>query len=675
MKKKRIVKVVVSVLTTGILLNITHAIPINKIQAGIQNSRQEASPSAAPGSIPSGEKPPAPPDGNAPGENPPSPPDGNASGENPPSPPDGNTPGGNGNSSTVTLSGANTADGKDITYDGTGKDALLSSLTDENTVLATNGGSYTITNAVLNKSGNCSNNDNSNFYAVNAILAASENSSAYISGTKLTSSSEGSNALFATGSNSKIYAKDVSINTTGNSARGLDATYEGTIIASDIDITTKGNHCGAVATDRGNGYISVKNARLNTSGQGSPLIYSTGVIEAENITGEASGAQITGMEGLNTVRIKNSTLAGSAKKASEPVANGIIIYQSMSGDSSTGTANFEVSGSTLKSYITGGAMFYITNTSANIVLSDTKLDFDSSKNTLLTAGGNDGSNNWGKAGSNGANVTLTADSQELKSDISCDGISNVNIYIVNKSSYTGSIINNTTYTGNGGTSINLDSSSVWTVTKDSLLKSLNAAKGSVIQDIDGKTVTIKTTDGKTVVNGDSSITITTGTYSDNDNSQSAGTISAYTIDRSGFDKYFSGNSSNNNDETASNNNDNSKNSNIEITGIDDIPEEHTTEIKEPGKTIITKISSTRNSIKLKWKKAKKCQGYIISRSTKKHYGYKEIATIKNNKKTSYTDKNLKKNKKYYYYIKAYNSKGNITVYGKYSKVAGIKTKK
>ncbi len=688
MKKKRIVKVVVSVLATGILLNITHAIPINKIQAGIQNRRQEASPSAAPGSTPSGEKPPALPDGNAPGENPPSPsgsntseekppasPDGNALGENLPSPPDGNTPGGNGNSSPVTLSGANTADGKDITYDGTGKDALLSSLTDENTVLATNGGSYTITNAVLGKSGNCSNNDNSNFYAVNAILAASGNSSAYISGTKLTSSSEGSNALFATGSNSKIYAKDVSINTTGNSARGLDATYEGTIIASDINITTKGNHCGAVATDRGNGYISVKNAKLNTSGQGSPLIYSTGVIEAENITGEASGAQITGMEGLNTVRIKNSTLAGSAKKASEPVANGIIIYQSMSGDSSTGTANFEVSGSKLKSYITGGAMFYITNTSANIVLSDTKLDFDSNKNTLLTAGGNDGSNNWGKAGSNGANVTLTADSQELKGDISCDGISNVNIYIVNKSSYTGSIINNTTYTGNGGTSINLGSSSVWTVTKDSLLKSLNAAKGSVIQDTDGKTVTIKTTDGTTMVNGNSSITITTGTYSDNDNSQSAGTISAYTIDRSGFDKYFSGNSSNNNDETASNNNDNSKNSNIEITGIDDIPEEHTTEIKEPGKTIITKISSTRNSIKLKWKKAKKCQGYIISRSTKKHYGYKEIATIKNNKKTSYTDKNLKKNKKYYYYIKAYNSKGNITVYGKYSKVTGIKTKK
>ena len=121
----------------------------------------------------------------------------------------------------------------------------MSSLTDENTVLATNGGSYTITNAVLGKSGNCSNNDNSNFYAVNAILAVSGNSSAYISGTKLTSSSEGSNALFATGSNSKIYAKDVSINTTGNSARGLDATYEGTIIASDINITTKGNHCPA----------------------------------------------------------------------------------------------------------------------------------------------------------------------------------------------------------------------------------------------------------------------------------------------------------------------------------------------------------------------------------------------------------------------------------------------
>ena len=613
MRKKRVIKLSALALSTAVALSGVYLLPDSKVQTEAQDTQ-------------SGNTPPAPPDGTLPNGN----------------PTDGSMP--SGGSSSVTLSGANTADGKSVTYDGTGKDALVSSSSDENTVLANNGGSYTITNATINKTGDCSNNDNSNFYAVNAILAATGGSSAYISGTKLFSSSEGSNALFATGSNSKIYAKDISISTTGNSSRGLDATYEGTIIASGIDITTKGEHCGAIATDRGNGYISVENATLSTSGQGSPLIYSTGVIEADNITGEASGAQITGMEGLNTVRIRNSSLTGSAKKASEPVANGVIIYQSMSGDSSAGTANFEVSNSTLKSYITGGAMFYVTNTTANIVISNTKLDFDSSQNTLLSAGGNDGSNNWGKAGSNGGDVTLTADSQELKGDISCDGISDVSLYIVNNSKYTGGIINDTTYTGDGGTSVSLDASSVWTVTSDSLLKSLHAVPGATIQDKDGKTVTIKTTGGSTVVDGDSSITITTDTYSEDNKSLPAGKISDYTIDRSGFNKYFSGNN-------------------------------NSTEIKTPGKTTLTKISPAKNSVKIKWKKVKNCQGYIILRSTKKDSGYKEIANIKNSSQNTYTDKKLKKNQKYYYYIKAYTSDDDKIIYGKDSKVKGVKTKK
>ena len=182
-----------------------------------------------------------------------------------------------------------------------------------------------------------------------------------------------------------------------------------------MNITTTGDHCAALATDRGGGNISVDTATLSTAGQGSPLIYSTGVIEVNNATGESTGSQIVGMEGLNTVRIKNSTLTGSSKKASEPVANGVILYQSTSGDSSTGEANFEASDSTLKSYVSGGAMFYVTNTDANIVLKNNTLDFDSDNNTLLTVAGNDGSNGWGSAGSNGGTVTLTGISQTLQS--------------------------------------------------------------------------------------------------------------------------------------------------------------------------------------------------------------------------------------------------------------------
>ena len=140
--------------------------------------------------------------------------------------------------------------------------------------------------------------------------------------------------------------RDSSITTSAGNSRGLDATYGGTILADTLDISTQGNHSAGVATDRGGGNISLTNSTIKTAGSGSPLLYSTGDIELNNVTGSSSGSQIAGMEGLNTILINNSTLEStqSGKTASDPIADGIIIYQSTSGDAEavTGkTATFQ----------------------------------------------------------------------------------------------------------------------------------------------------------------------------------------------------------------------------------------------------------------------------------------------------------------------------------------------
>lgn len=594
-------------------------------------------------------------------------------------------PGGNGGnggseSGSLTLSAANTADG--TTKSATG--SLSSESADENVVLAKNSGVYHIANAVLTKSGDSSSSDNSNFYALNAIVAAQTDSTVTVKDSKLTSSSEGSNALFATGSGAKIYADNVTISTTGNSSRGLDATYEGSVIASDMHITTTGDHCASLATDRGGGNISVDTATLSTAGQGSPLIYSTGVIEVNHVTGESTGSQIVGMEGLNTVRIKNSTLTGSAKKASEPIANGVILYQSTSGDSSTGEADFEASDSTLKSYVNGGAMFYVTNTDANVVLKNTTLDFDSDNNTLLTVAGNDGSNGWGSAGSNGGAVTFTGIGQTLKGDISCDGISSVNAYLTEKTSYTGTIINDTTYTGDGGVTMNLDGNSTWVVTKDCTLKALNAASGAKITDASGKTVTIKTTDGSTKVEGDSDITITTASYSTNDTSSKAGTISAFSIDRSGFSNAFTASSTDSSsdsttttDSSASNASSGSQASSASNASADTAASSSSSSSDKVTvkATKIVKAKATKKSITIKWKKIANAKGYVIYRSTGKKGTYKKIATIRSAKKVTFTNTKLKSGKKYYYKVQTYTKSGTKTVYASKSAAKTVKTKK
>lgn len=434
-------------------------------------------------------------------------------------------------------------DGKEETYEG---QTISASDVGQNASLVKNGGTLTFQKGILKKSGDDTDGDSCNFYGTNSILLAlNKGTMAYLSKSSLLADSEGSNAVFATDQGT-VYASNTAITTTENSSRGLDATYGGTIIADKMDISTKGDHSATIATDRGGGYISVSNSTLNTSGSGSPLLYSTGSIEVDNVTGTASGSQIAGMEGLNTIRIYNSSLTSTNEgtTGSDPVANGIIIYQSTSGDAEASTgdmASFEASGSTLKSDVSHGAMFYVTNTKANVVLSNTTLDFDSSTSNLLTIQGND-SNNWGTPGSNGGEVRFTGIGETISGNIDVDSISRLDLYLLRGTIYNGAtkITSNTVENSSSSApiTVNLESTSQWVVTGDSIVTNLNAQKGSSIVDEEGKTVSILV-DGEPAVNGTSAYTITvTGTYSDTIATDSSNELSTSYLDRTAFDEYY-----------------------------------------------------------------------------------------------------------------------------------------
>ena len=432
------------------------------------------------------------------------------------------------------------ADGKEVAVNG---ETVSTETVDQNVGLAYNSGALTIKNATLSKSGADTNGDQCNFYGINSILlSANKNSVIKVSDSALTADSTGSNAIFATDSGT-VYANNNTIVTSAGNSRGLDATYGGTVIGNKMAISTAGNHSAALATDRGGGNVSLTNSTLFTSGSGSPLLYSTGNVQVDNVDGTATGSQLAGMEGLNTILIKNSTLTSeiTGKTASDPVANGVIIYQSTSGDAeaSTGeTADFEVENSTLSSDIQEGAMFYLTNTTANMVLKNSTLDFDSEKANLLTIGGND-ANNWGTPGSNGATVKLKGINQTLSGNIDVDTISSLDLYLLDGSSYTGAmaISENSQATKNAETSItvNVDAYSGWVMTADSTINALHLEKGGSIVDKDGKTVNI-VANGKTVVDGDSDLTLTvTDSYDNEVSNNQDNTFSGTVIDRSDFD--------------------------------------------------------------------------------------------------------------------------------------------
>ena len=363
---------------------------------------------------------------------------------------------------TIALSGVYTVDGEEKTSK---EEDFESNSEDENAVLVTGKGTLTMTGATLSKTGDTSSADESNFYAVNAIFAVADHSTATLGDATLESEADGSNAVFATGEASKITADNLTIHTKGDSSRGLDATYGGTIEATNVDITTEGAHCAPIATDRGEGTIVVEGGTLSAAGEGSPCIYSTGDITAKTVTGTAMGSQAAVVEGKNSITLRDCDLTGAGE-------NGVMLYQSTSGDAAEGTARFSAADSRIAT-TSDGPMFYITNTDAEAVLENTTLEYGSG--ILVKASGNN-TNHWGEEGANGGNFTLNATKQELEGDITCDEISTVALSLADGSSYKGTI--DGSHTGKE-VSILLDEDSVWEVTGDSYVAAITDADESL----------------------------------------------------------------------------------------------------------------------------------------------------------------------------------------------------
>ncbi len=239
-------------------------------------------------------------------------------------------------------------------------------------------------------------------------------------------------------------------NTSANSSRGLDATYDGTIIANNVKINTSGVHCAAIATDRGEGVVTVTNGVFQTAGEGSPGIYSTGTITANDTTSTATGSEAAVIEGKNSISLSNSDITGYTKY-------GVMIYQSTSGDAAEGKGTFNMTGGSITAKT--GPIFYSTNTIAVINLDNVKL---TGTGTLLKAS----TDNWGNSGSNGANVTLNTKNQILDGTIEADNISSLLLNLTSKSKLNSTINSNNTAQS---VILKLSADSTWIVSGNSYL--------------------------------------------------------------------------------------------------------------------------------------------------------------------------------------------------------------
>ena len=201
------------------------------------------------------------------------------------------------------------------------------------------------------------------------------------------------------------------------------ATGGGILKASNLTVNTAGISSAAIRTDRGGGTVTVDGGTYTTTGAGSPSIYSTANVTVNNATLTAKIAEGIVIEGKNSVTINNCDLTDSNTELNglSTTYKNIFLYQSMSGDADTGTAEFTANNSTITT--NNGDSFYITNTTATINLTNNAIINNDSNGNFLRAK----ADSWGNTGANGGDVTLVLTNQKAIGNIVIDSVSKLNV--------------------------------------------------------------------------------------------------------------------------------------------------------------------------------------------------------------------------------------------------------
>ena len=354
--------------------------------------------------------------------------------------------------------------------------SFKSTTSDENVILVSGNIKSTLSNIKVSKTGDSDGGDNTSFYGTNSAILAKSGANLTIKDATIETNANGANGVFsyggsATTSNSSsdgttVNISNTKITTTKNNSGGIMTTGGGVMNATNLTINTSGVSSAAIRSDRGGGTVTVNKGTYTTTGQGSPAIYSTADITVKNASLISKASEGVVIEGKNKITLENVKLTdtNNTLNGQSTTYKNIFIYQSMSGDADTGTAEFSSKNSTIVT--NKGDTLYVTNTKANITLEKNKLtNKDSTGNFIRIQ-----KDSWGNSGSNGGEVNLKLINQEANGNTVVDEISTLTMELTNSSNYTGTINND-----NSAKSIKvvLDKSSKIKLTGDSYVSSLD----------------------------------------------------------------------------------------------------------------------------------------------------------------------------------------------------------
>lgn len=327
-------------------------------------------------------------------------------------------------------------------------------------------------NVSVTKTGEAS-GDEADFYGKNAAIFATNGATVTLSDLLLSSDGAHANGVFSYGEGTNVTVSHSLIKTSGNCSGGLMTTGGGIMKAKDVTVETTGNSSAPIRSDRGGGTVTIDGGWFKSSGVGSPVVYSTADTTVNNAYMESAASQGVVVEGKNSATLNGCQLIADNEQVNGSHTNfhqAVMVYQSMSGDASVGQSSFSMSNGSLENV--KGDIFFVTNTSCKINLSDVKIVNKDDEGVFLRAE----AAGWGNEGSNGGKADLTAVSQSIDGGVVVDEYSALNFALTKSSTFNGAI----NASGQAGeVYVELDASSTWTLSADSYVTSLTCSDGAI----------------------------------------------------------------------------------------------------------------------------------------------------------------------------------------------------
>ncbi len=361
-------------------------------------------------------------------------------------------------SSSKTPAGAAYALSDGATVAKTGE--TLSTTTSDYNVVQVTKGTLNLTDCTISKEGDYSSSysgDDTSFYGTNsAVYASGSSATISMTGGSVTTDAKGANAIFAT-DGATITVSDVTIDNSKSVSRGLHCTGGGVINATNVNITTRSETSSTIATDRGGGTVTVKGGTITAKGSKSSVIYSTGSISVDGITGLSEKGPMATVEGANSVNIENSQMTSNAE------ARGILLHQSNSGDAEGTKPVCTVTNSSLTTTNSSAPLCFVTNVTATLTLTDV---------TLSVASGKLMSVEYYKRGENSTGhlvLNTTKENWAYTGDVDADNVNSVAVTVGSNVSWNGAV---DTDNNAKSTSVTVEEGAIWNLTADTNVSTL-----------------------------------------------------------------------------------------------------------------------------------------------------------------------------------------------------------